>query len=97
VTAEKALVEMVTKHPDTLLQIYECLHCGRFHLGNEFTKAHARNGLKKLEGQMVHPNFWTKAPKSVIEHFQVVLEKCRKRLGLPVSSPSSVVCYGEKP
>lgn len=83
--AARALRETSAKYPDTLLQIYSCLHCGFLHLGNEMTKEDARRGLRKLYDQMQHPNFWTKAPREVIEHFQEVRKKCQKRLGLPDS------------
>jgi hypothetical protein len=82
--AARALTETSAKYPDTLLQIYSCLHCGFLHLGNEMSKEDARRGLKKLDGQMGHANFWLKAPKEVIDHFQSVRQKCQKRLGLPV-------------
>ncbi len=93
--AEKALRETSAKYPDTLLQIYPCLACGFFHLGNELSRADARHGLTKLEKIMGHPNFWTKAPKNVIEHFQVVRQKCRKRLGLTETPLDPVECNNE--
>jgi hypothetical protein len=87
--AERSLRETSAKYPDTL-QIYKCLACDNFHLGNEFNKAAARAGLKKLESQMAHPNFWLKAPKEVVEHFQVARKKCLRRLGLAETDPNPV-------